>query len=398
MDAHSCAGHSLAVRLACSPVRGTTRTRSRTSTAPTRNACSCTSRAVCSTSTSHSTSWPRRSPQRSSTASSFAARPPSRSRAGCSRSPAQNSLTTGATAAWSARRSLAWTCRCRDSADPEIERIEDMAGLSEVAAPLAAAMDELPREQRMAVELRVVEECGYADIALRLGISEQAARARVSRGLRALALALREPEPGAQGRGVNALDELRENFREAARRDIEARARSRRRRRRLTGLFAVVLVGGDGRGGRGRPHLDRRAGRGHPAPQGQQYRPAGKLQITLTAPAPDGEPAYGLAVFTANNGDLCAIAGRVRGAQLGEVKGNFHPYKPDHPRGLRRRQARVRGHGPVRGQLGGVRRGARGRALTRSRAARRKPLGRQRAFLFVYRGKRPAASPISYSR
>ena len=76
--------------------------------------------------------------------------------------------------------------------DPEIERIEDEAGLSEVAAPLQHAMASLPPDQRRAVELRVVEECGYADVAVRLGISEQAARARVSRGLRALALALRE--------------------------------------------------------------------------------------------------------------------------------------------------------------------------------------------------------------
>jgi RNA polymerase sigma-70 factor (ECF subfamily) len=76
--------------------------------------------------------------------------------------------------------------------DPEIERIEDMAGLSEVAAPLRHAMASLPPEQRRALELRVVDECGYAEVAVRLGISEQTARARVSRGLRALALALRE--------------------------------------------------------------------------------------------------------------------------------------------------------------------------------------------------------------
>jgi RNA polymerase sigma-70 factor (ECF subfamily) len=78
--------------------------------------------------------------------------------------------------------------------DPEIERIEDKAGLSEIAATLADAMAALPDEQRRAVELRVVDECGYADIAVRLGITEQAARARVSRGLRALALALRTAE------------------------------------------------------------------------------------------------------------------------------------------------------------------------------------------------------------
>ncbi len=76
--------------------------------------------------------------------------------------------------------------------DPEIERIEDKAGLSEIATTLADAMAALPDEQRRAVELRVVDECGYADVAVRLGITEQAARARVSRGLRALALALRD--------------------------------------------------------------------------------------------------------------------------------------------------------------------------------------------------------------
>jgi len=78
--------------------------------------------------------------------------------------------------------------------DPQIERIEDMAGLSEVAAPLADAMAALPHEQRRAVELRVIEEHGYAEVARELGITEQNARARVSRGLRALALALRSPE------------------------------------------------------------------------------------------------------------------------------------------------------------------------------------------------------------
>jgi RNA polymerase sigma-70 factor (ECF subfamily) len=77
--------------------------------------------------------------------------------------------------------------------DPEIERIEDVAGLGEVAAPLADAMASLPEEQRRAVELRVIDECGYADVAVKLGISEQTARARVSRGLRALAQRLSEP-------------------------------------------------------------------------------------------------------------------------------------------------------------------------------------------------------------
>lgn len=78
--------------------------------------------------------------------------------------------------------------------DPEIERVEDVAGLREVAEPLADAMASLPEEQRRAVELRVIEECGYADVAVKLGVSEQTARARVSRGLWALAHRLNEPD------------------------------------------------------------------------------------------------------------------------------------------------------------------------------------------------------------
>jgi len=77
--------------------------------------------------------------------------------------------------------------------DPEIERIEQLAGVGELAAPLADAMAALPEDQRRAVELRVIEECGYSEVALRLGVSEQTARARVSRGLRTLARRLREP-------------------------------------------------------------------------------------------------------------------------------------------------------------------------------------------------------------
>jgi DNA-directed RNA polymerase specialized sigma24 family protein len=42
------------------------------------------------------------------------------------------------------------------------------------------------------VRLRVVDELDYPTVADRLGISEQAARARVSRGLRVLASAVDE--------------------------------------------------------------------------------------------------------------------------------------------------------------------------------------------------------------
>jgi RNA polymerase sigma factor (sigma-70 family) len=74
--------------------------------------------------------------------------------------------------------------------DPEIERIEELAGIAGLAAQLADAMLTLPEDQRRAVELRVVCECAYDDVAGQLGVSEQTARARVSRGLRALSLQL----------------------------------------------------------------------------------------------------------------------------------------------------------------------------------------------------------------
>ena len=80
-----------------------------------------------------------------------------------------------------------------DLSDPEIERIEDLAGLAEIAAALADAMDALAPDQRRAVELRVIDECSYAEVAVALGVSEQTARARVSRGLRALSSRLQEP-------------------------------------------------------------------------------------------------------------------------------------------------------------------------------------------------------------
>jgi RNA polymerase sigma-70 factor (ECF subfamily) len=72
----------------------------------------------------------------------------------------------------------------------ELARIEELAALGELRSAVAGALAELAAEQRDAVRLRVVEELDYAQVAGRLGISEQAARARVSRGLRAIATAL----------------------------------------------------------------------------------------------------------------------------------------------------------------------------------------------------------------
>lgn len=68
----------------------------------------------------------------------------------------------------------------------ELELIR-RTGLAELRRELAAAVATLGDDTRAAIELRVVRELPYADVARHLAISETAARARVSRGLRALA-------------------------------------------------------------------------------------------------------------------------------------------------------------------------------------------------------------------
>jgi RNA polymerase sigma factor (sigma-70 family) len=76
--------------------------------------------------------------------------------------------------------------------------IEQRAGFGELRAALGRELSRLGRDQREALRLRVVEERPYEDVARRLGVSEQVARARVSRGLRALTAAL-EPTLEASG-------------------------------------------------------------------------------------------------------------------------------------------------------------------------------------------------------
>jgi RNA polymerase sigma-70 factor (ECF subfamily) len=76
----------------------------------------------------------------------------------------------------------------RPPTTPElIEEIEARAGLEDVRRELGEALARLSDSVRDAVQLRIVDELPYADVARSLHISEPAARARVSRGLAALA-------------------------------------------------------------------------------------------------------------------------------------------------------------------------------------------------------------------
>jgi RNA polymerase sigma factor (sigma-70 family) len=75
------------------------------------------------------------------------------------------------------------------------ERIVELAGLAELRGRVAAAFADLGPDQRDALRLRVIDEQSYPDVAAELGVSEQTARARVSRGLRGLADALEMTAP-----------------------------------------------------------------------------------------------------------------------------------------------------------------------------------------------------------
>ncbi|HEX3873392.1 MAG TPA: RNA polymerase sigma factor [Solirubrobacteraceae bacterium] len=84
------------------------------------------------------------------------------------------------------------------AASTELERIDELAGLDVLRGVVREQLDVLDGGQRDALRLRVVDEHPYSLVAAALGISEHAARMRVSRALRSLAGAL-DGLPGATG-------------------------------------------------------------------------------------------------------------------------------------------------------------------------------------------------------
>jgi RNA polymerase sigma-70 factor (ECF subfamily) len=68
--------------------------------------------------------------------------------------------------------------------DADLLAVEERAAAG--TAALARLLDELPAEQRDAVQARVLDERDYAEIARELECSPQVVRQRVSRGLRTL--------------------------------------------------------------------------------------------------------------------------------------------------------------------------------------------------------------------
>ena len=79
--------------------------------------------------------------------------------------------------------------------DLDLDESDRRADTDRLRPALAAALDTLPAGQRRALELRVVDELAYADVAASLECSEGAARIRVMRALDSLARALKGASP-----------------------------------------------------------------------------------------------------------------------------------------------------------------------------------------------------------
>jgi RNA polymerase sigma factor (sigma-70 family) len=69
------------------------------------------------------------------------------------------------------------------SYEQDFEAIEERIRASRLRGDLESALDSLPKPQREALELRIVDELPYQEVAATLGCSETAARIRVMRAL-----------------------------------------------------------------------------------------------------------------------------------------------------------------------------------------------------------------------
>jgi RNA polymerase sigma-70 factor (ECF subfamily) len=73
----------------------------------------------------------------------------------------------------------------------DYEAVDERMEAARLQPALRVAVGTLPAEQREALELRVVEQLSYDEVAGRLGCSTNAARIKVSRALKALTLQMR---------------------------------------------------------------------------------------------------------------------------------------------------------------------------------------------------------------
>ena len=79
-------------------------------------------------------------------------------------------------------------------AGDDFERVDDRNEAGALAPVLRRALRALPADQRRALELRIVHQLPYDAVAGRLGCSQNAARLRVSRALRAITTQIRSAQ------------------------------------------------------------------------------------------------------------------------------------------------------------------------------------------------------------
>lgn len=80
----------------------------------------------------------------------------------------------------------------------DFDRVDELVGYAQYRTALEHAMSAIPPEQARAVQLRVVEQLPYREIARELACTEGAARVRVSRGLTRLADMLEDEDVRAE--------------------------------------------------------------------------------------------------------------------------------------------------------------------------------------------------------
>lgn len=124
--------------------------------------------------------------------------------------------------------------------------------------------------------------------------------------------------------------ELRENLRRAAQRQVATRTVRRRRQRVSVVLVGVLLLAAAGATAAelisvGSPARDRPG-----MPPGQRPEPYQSGELVLRAPDPEAGGSWGARVYTSRTGTECILAGWIRGVTLGRVEGSrFRPYPPE---------------------------------------------------------------------
>lgn len=119
-----------------------------------------------------------------------------RDQAGGSAAPWLFGITRNLLAGWHRRGRVEVAARRKLGMVAQVGAVEPLDSVDDELAPeLTAALDGLPPTQREALELRVVDELDYPEIATRLGTSEGSARNRVYRALSTLRSTLEGGQP-----------------------------------------------------------------------------------------------------------------------------------------------------------------------------------------------------------